>query len=623
MMLLRIKPPSFIIIMFLFFIMYFIVGTGLARRQSNNLLQPFDVYFEAPHKNTYYSVVEVEESKKNMSCGSLGIDQSCIVINSKVDFVVNFLYQSMECENCSMLALEPLLPHHSQQLILKLASLGTIWKVQNEHNKTICGLTRNYLGENAWYHIDVNQTECSLICDKEPEPTYYPVIIALSFYGLLFILYALGGFVYRSALFNNFFRQNSLDVSTDLAAAFSSSSTIDDKKPKPSQQRLRSLDTVRGIAIVVMIFVNYGGGRYWYFEHAHWNGLTVADLVFPWFIWMMGMSMAFSLKSQLRKIVSKKKIFWKIVKRSVKLFALGVMLNTICSNVNLHELRILGVLQRFGICYFVVATVHLFYASADDKGYSSSAFRDIISFGGEWLIILAFLTTHILLMYLVHEPDCPKGYFGPGGLHDQGAYFNCTGGAAGYIDRLLLGPSHLYQHPGLKAIYGGTQPYDPEGILGYFTSIFLVFLGLQAGKILLMFKEPKARLIRWMTWAIVTGCISGILCCFSKNDGWIPVNKNLWSVSFILATSSLAFVLLSICYAVNDVHKLWSGGPFYHAGMNSIMLYVGHELTHNMFPWRWQVHPTHLNELFMNLWGTTLWVFIAVWMHRKNVFVTV
>ncbi|GIX66706.1 heparan-alpha-glucosaminide N-acetyltransferase [Caerostris extrusa] len=517
-------------------------------------------------------------------------------------------------------------------------------------NKTLCGLTRNYLGENSWYHIDVNQTGCSLVCDKEPEPTYYPVVIAICIYGLLFVLWALGNYLYRSAFFNNLFHRHSLD---DLAAAFSSSTTIDDKKQKPTQQRLRSLDTVRGItivlmifvnygggkytyfhhahwngltvadvvfplAIVVMIFVNYGGGKYWYFEHAHWNGLTVADLVFPWFIWMMGMSMAFSLKSQLRKIVSKKKIFFRIVKRSLILFGLGLMLNTLNLNVDLHNLRISGVLQRFGVSYFVVATVHLFYASASDSDSSSSPFRDIISYGGEWLVMLTFLSSHMILMYLVHSPDCPKGYFGPGGLHDQGAYFNCTGGAAGYIDRIILGPSHLYQHPGSKAIYHNTLPYDPEGILGYFTSIFLVFLGLQAGKILLMHKDPKARLIRW-----TTGCISGILCCFSKNDGWIPVNKNLWSVSFIFATASLAFLLLSICYIVNDVYKFWSGGPFYHAGMNSIMLYIGHNITHNMFPWRWQVHPTHLNELFINLWGTTLWVIIAVWMHKKNVFVTV
>ncbi|GFY54741.1 heparan-alpha-glucosaminide N-acetyltransferase [Trichonephila inaurata madagascariensis] len=608
---------SFMMLQFIAIV--FLTGGREVFAHSNYQIEPVDIFFEPPVKRTISNLPQFEKSK-NMSCGDLNIDESCIIINSNVDFVVNFLYQSMECVNCSMLALKPLKPHSSQELVLKLASLGTVWGVSDEANKTICGLNTNYLGENSWYHIDINETGCSLVCDKEPEPTYYPVIIALAIYIVLFTLWALGGYLYRSMFFDSMVNRSSLD---DLAAAFSSSTTIDDKKQKPTQNRLRSLDTVRGISIVVMIFVNYGGGRYWYFEHAHWNGLTVADLVFPWFIWMMGMSMAFSLKSQLRKVVSKKKIFFKIFKRSVILFALGLMLNTLCLNVNLKELRILGVLQRFGVSYFVVATVHLFYASADDTSQSYSAFRDIISYGGEWLIMLSFLTTHILLMYLVHPPDCPTGYFGPGGLHDQGAYFNCTGGAAGYIDRIILGPSHLYQNPGSKAIYHSTLPYDPEGILGYFTSIFLVFLGLQAGKILLMFKEPKARLARWMIWSVVTGSIAGILCNFSKNDGWIPVNKNLWSVSFILATASLAFTLLSICYAVNDVYKFWNGGPFYHAGMNSIMLYVGHSITHNMFPWRWQVHPTHMNELFMNLWGTSLWVIIAVWMHRKNVFVTI
>ncbi|GFT58619.1 heparan-alpha-glucosaminide N-acetyltransferase [Nephila pilipes] len=616
------KSRSSSFIMLQFITILFFIGRAQAYSHSINQIEPVNIFFEAPVKKTVSSVSQFEKSK-NMSCGSLEIDESCVIVNSNVDFVVNFLYQSLECVNCSMLALKPLKPHDSQELVLKLASLGTVWEVSDEKNKTICGLTRNYLGENSWYHIDINQTGCALVCDKEPEATYYPVIFALAFYAVIFILWGLGRYIWRSAFFNSIVNRNSLDVSIDLAAAFSSSTTIDDKKQKPTQQRLRSLDTVRGISIVVMIFVNYGGGRYWYFEHTHWNGLSVADLVFPWFIWMMGMSMAFSLKSQLRKIVSKKKIFFKIVKRSVTLFALGLMLNTLCLNVNLNELRILGVLQRFGVSYFVVATVHLFYASADDTSHSFSPLGDIISYGGEWLVMLSFLITHILLMYLVHPPNCPLGYFGPGGLHDQGAYFNCTGGAAGYIDRVILGPSHLYQHPGSKAIYHSTIPFDPEGILGYFTSIFLVFLGLQAGKILLMFKEPKARLARWMIWAVLTGSIAGILCCFSKNDGWIPVNKNLWSVSFVLATASLAFTLLSICYAINDVYKFWSGGPFYHAGMNSIMLYVGHSITHNMFPWRWQVHPTHMNELFMDLWGTSLWVIIAIWMHRKNVFVTI
>ncbi|XP_035224290.1 heparan-alpha-glucosaminide N-acetyltransferase-like isoform X5 [Stegodyphus dumicola] len=524
------------------------------------------------------------------SCGNLGIDESCIVVQSNVSYGIRFLYQSMECDNCSLLQLNPLGPFKSQKKILKFASLGTVWQVVDEENKTICSKSHNYLGENSSYHIIVNDKNCSLVCEKEPEAVYIPILIAIGIYFLLAVIWMLGKFIYRTEVINRLLHRDSMDVSVDLTAAYSSTSSINDsKKQKPVQRRLRSLDTVRG------------------------------------FIWMMGMSMAMSLRSLLRKSVPRKKIFLKIVKRSIILFALGLMLNTYCRTVNLAELRIPGVLQRFSISYFVVATVHLFYASPEDIDQMSSLspYRDLVPYGGEWLIMLTFLAIHILLMFFIHGPNCPPGYFGPGGMHDGGMYSQCTGGAAGYVDRVLLGNSHIYQKPSFKTIYHSTQPYDPEGILGFFTSIFLVFLGLQAGKILLTYKEWKARVIRWMFWAVITGIIAAILCLGSKNGGWIPVNKNLWSVSYILATGSMAFTLLSICYFVIDIKNWWSGAPFYHAGMNSIMLYVGHSITHQMFPWRWQVEPSHMNELFMNLWGTTLWVITAIWMHHKSIFVTV
>ncbi|KAG8197471.1 hypothetical protein JTE90_007213 [Oedothorax gibbosus] len=600
---------------------------------SINYLEPVDIFFE-PLDSKLSPVID---KSRNMTCGHLGIDEACIIIKSNVDKVVKFQYQSMECDNCSYLEMKPLKPFEEQKLIIKFASFGTMWQVSNGDNKSFCSEEQIYLGESSWYHINVNNTGCSLVCDKQPENVVYPILIALGFYALLFFLAWAGKLIYRSRFFNNVFHRKSLEVSTELAAAYSSSSTIEEKK-KPHQQRLRSLDTVRGLSLVIMIFVNYGGGRisivvmifvnygggsYTFFNHSHWNGLTVADLVFPWFIWMMGMSMAISMKSQLRKIVSKKKIFLNILRRSIILFSLGIMLNTLCLNVNLLDLRVPGVLQRFGVSYFVVATAHLFFASADEETAVGYSFKDLVSYKVEWLIMLMCLAMHLVLMFVVHSPDCPRGYFGPGGLHDHGLYENCTGGAAAYIDTIILGSRHLYQHPESKAIYHSVVPCDPEGILGYFTSIFLVFLGLQAGKILLMFKDPTARMVRWTLWGIFTGMGAGILCCFSKNDGWIPVNKNLWSLSFILATGSLAFILLTMCYFVIDVKKYWSGAPFYHAGMNSILLYVGHEVTHNMFPWSWQVQPTHMHELFMDLWGTSLWVLIAVYMHYKNNFIAI
>lgn len=122
-----------------------------------------------------------------------------------------------------------------------------------------------------------------------------------------------------------------------------------------------------------------------------------------------------------------------------------------------------------------------------------------------------------------------RGYLGPGGLHDGGGTFNCSGGAAGYIDRTFFGGNHLYNWnvikvcknsnnhryvyvyvyiflwfcPNFQIVYGAEQNHDPEGILGSLTSIFICFLGLQAGKIIVAFKSPSARCVRFMVWAVI------------------------------------------------------------------------------------------------------------------------
>merc|ERR1719273_1218987 len=101
------------------------------------------------------------------------------------------------------------------------------------------------------------------------------------------------------------------------------------KDPGEKNKRVRSLDAFRGLAIVIMIFVNYGGGGYSFFAHARWNGLTVADLVFPWFMWIMGVSMVISIQSQLRKSVSRRKMILNVLRRSAILFFLGLVINSI------------------------------------------------------------------------------------------------------------------------------------------------------------------------------------------------------------------------------------------------------------------------------------------------------
>lgn len=114
-----------------------------------------------------------------------------------------------------------------------------------------------------------------------------------------------------------------------------------------------------------MIFVNSGGGKYWWIEHATWNGINIADFVFPFFLWIMGVCIPMSIKSQIRKGVPKKEMIYNVLKRSLTLFAIGLCLNSVAGS-NFETLRIFGVLQRFGIAYFFVTTCYIVFIKTFD-----------------------------------------------------------------------------------------------------------------------------------------------------------------------------------------------------------------------------------------------------------------
>ena len=125
------------------------------------------------------------------------------------------------------------------------------------------------------------------------------------------------------------------------------------------KQRLCSLDTFRGIAISLMIFVNDGGGGYWFMEHATWNRLYVADLVFPWFLWIMGVCIPMSVRSAVKKETPARTFIWGVTVRSVKLFLLGFILNTL-GWTDLAKLRVPGVLLRAYFCIFIYSCLNIY-----------------------------------------------------------------------------------------------------------------------------------------------------------------------------------------------------------------------------------------------------------------------
>lgn len=163
---------------------------------------------------------------------------------------------------------------------------------------------------------------------------------------------------------------------------------------------------------------------------------------------------------------------------------------------------------------------------------SNPNFLDLFPYYLQWLVMLALLFIYFAITFLLDVPGCGKGYLGPGGIGDFGQYTHCTGGAAGYIDLQIFGINHIYQNPTCKSVYL-TGPYDPEGLLGNLTSIFLCYMGFQAGRILVFYNDSFQRMIRWLLWGVSFAAIGTLLCQAEQDGGWIPINKNLWSPSFI------------------------------------------------------------------------------------------
>jgi predicted acyltransferase len=294
--------------------------------------------------------------------------------------------------------------------------------------------------------------------------------------------------------------------------------------------RLTSLDALRGFTIAAMILVNYPGSWqhiYQPLEHAEWHGLTPTDLIFPFFLFIVGVSIALSYTKLLEKGNSRKELYKKIVFRALKIFAVGIMLSLI-PNFDFMNIRFAGVLQRISIVFLVCSFIFL------NTSFKTQGWLGAITLILYWLV-----------MTLIPTPGV--GY----GSLEKGVNL------AAWVDSMLL-PGRMWQ---------GT--WDPEGILSTFPSIVTGITGLLAGHLLLSKRTPydKSILLMILGFAAVTlGYIWGLT---------FPVNKNLWSSSFVLVTSGLASLLLGALYYIVDIrHHTTGTKPGIIFGANAIAIYV-------------------------------------------------
>ena len=308
-------------------------------------------------------------------------------------------------------------------------------------------------------------------------------------------------------------------------------------------ERLLSLDFFRGLTVATMILVNNPGSWghiYAPLEHAEWNGCTPTDLVFPFFLFIVGVSIAYAMGSKKLDPSSHKKTILKALKRGLILFGLGLLLAFFPRNFETFfadpiapfiNLRIPGVLQRIGVVFFIAAVIFL-------KQSEKNIFR----------IFIGILIAYWALMTFVPVPGV--GYANLEKETNLGAW----------LDRTILTEAHLWK---------SAKTWDPEGILSTLPAIATGLFGVLVGIYLKRKDVGPATKISWLFSVGTLAVAAGLLW-----DLQFPINKALWTSSYVLYAGGLATIFLSLSYWIIDINKYNNfTKPFVIYGINAITVF--------------------------------------------------
>lgn len=304
--------------------------------------------------------------------------------------------------------------------------------------------------------------------------------------------------------------------------------------------RLTSLDAFRGFTIAAMVLVNNPGdwgNLYPQLAHAKWNGWTFTDTIFPFFLFIGGVSMALSLGRLAAAGADKPRLLAKLAKRAMLIFLIGFVLNFM-PNFDIHKVRIPGVLQRIALVTLLAAPIVVYL------GWRAQA-----------AVIAALLALYSVLMLFVPVPGIGAGVLEPG--QDFGAY----------VDRMVLS-GHMWVQ---------SKTWDPEGLVSTMPALASQLFGVLAGRLLLA-RLPRTEQIVWLVFA-------GLACVAlgSVFDAILmPVNKSLWTPSYCLLMTGWALLAFAFFYWMLDVNPYaavreaagrWSK-PFVIYGMNALFIFA-------------------------------------------------
>jgi predicted acyltransferase len=315
-----------------------------------------------------------------------------------------------------------------------------------------------------------------------------------------------------------------------------------DASAKP--QRLMSIDIFRGLAVAGMILVDNPGSddlAYGPIKHAEWNGWTCADFIFPSFLFLVGVSMMFSYTARLRRGESRQRIFRHAIVRSLILFLIGLFVNAMpIYGLDLHTWRIYGVTQRIALCYLVAAIIVLW---SNRRGQVIALFACLV---GYWAL-LRFLPV--------------PGFGVPG--HDI-PFMDPERNIAAWLDRKLL----------MGRLYDKVR--DPEGLISTIGAIGTTLMGVLTGHWLRSDAAQRTKALR-MAGIGALCLIAGLIW-----NSWFPINKNLWTSSFVLLTGGFALMFLALLYWMLEIEN-WRGVwtmPILVFGMNAIAGFVADSLVY-------------------------------------------
>lgn len=379
---------------------------------------------------------------------------------------------------------------------------------------------------------------------------------------------------------------------------------VDEKAPPPrrTSRRVASLDVFRGLTVALMILVDGAGGEWPVIGHAPWNGCNLADFVMPFFLFIVGMAIPLSLK----RIPDRGRAVRRVVLRTLKLLFWGILLqggyshapDDLSYGVDMKHVRWCGILQRIALAYLVVAVLEIVTKNAKVQDQSSSGFSIFRMYFSQWIVACCILVIYLSLVYGIYVPDWD---FRASDVKNRnfGKILTVTCGtrgklsppcnAVGYIDRKVLGINHMYHRPAWRRHKDCTDdsphegpfktdspawcyaPFEPEGLLSSLSAVLSTIIGVHYGHVLVHMKSHTDRLKQWSIMGI-TLLILGLTLHFSHA---IPLNKQLYTFSYICVTAGAAGIVFCMFYFLVDILNLhYPFAPLKWTGMNAMLVYV-------------------------------------------------